>query len=406
MNTEQATTAAQSSSSTSFSPALWVLIALFVIGLASLAYGLTDKTVRPDFALFTASLLFLMGVSQAGVVFCAITRLVRAQWAKPYYRLAELSTLAFFPFAILGFLLIYFYARDDLFYWLTPAGDEHLSPWLNINWLLARDLFGLLLFYGLSAVYVIKALKPDLRNNSTAVTVDYRQVEQQLYALSPLVILAFVICNTFFAWDFAMMLIPHWHSTVFPIFFWFGNLFAGTAALIIFPALLVSSKEPGAIFGPIQIHYLGRVIHCFCLIWLYLFWAQFFVIWFGNLPHESEPLWRQMYGHYAPYYWTMMTGCFFLPFVALIFTRIKRSLLSLCIISFGICLGIWINKYLMLVPVFSADDRPFDNWVDLSISVGLLAGFLAQLILLARRLPLYSNWEMNLKPEAKVYKAE
>ncbi len=398
MNSDASTAVARSSPPASASVALWALIALFVLGLASLVYGLNNETVRPDFALFTASLLFLMGVSQAGVVFCAITRIVRAQWAKPYYRLAELSTLAFLPFAVLGFLLIYIYGREDLFYWLAPASEEHLSPWLNINWLLLRNLFGLLLFYGLSAFYIIKGLKLDLATDSATATDEHRKTEQQLYSLSPLVILSFVICNTFFAWDFAMMLTPHWHSSVFPILFWFGNIFAGTAALIAFPALLGGDAR----FGPLQIHYLGRVVHCFTLIWLYFFWAQFFVIWFGNLPQESEPLWRQMYGHYAPYFWTMMAGCFFVPFVALIFDSIKRSLLSLCIIGFGINLGIWLSKYLMIVPVFSADDRPFNNWWDLILSVGLLAGFLALLILLARRLPRYSYWEMNLKPETRV----
>ena len=398
MNTGATTTALQSTSPVSGSAALGVLIALFVLGLASLVYGLSSETVSPDFALFTVTLLFLMGVSQAGLVFCAITRIVRAQWAKPYYRLAELSTLAFLPFAFLGFLLVYVYGREDLFFWLAPASEEHLSPWLNINWLLLRNLFGLLLFYGLSTFCIIKGLKLDLATDSATAAEDHRKTEQQLYTLSPLVILSFVICNTFFAWDFAMMLIPHWHSTVFPIIFWFGNIFAGTAALIVFPALLGSDAR----FGPLQVHYLGRVIHCFALIWLYFFWAQFFVIWFGNLPHESEPLWRQMYGHYAPYYWTMMAGCFFVPFVALIFDSIKRSLLSLCIIGFGINLGIWLSKYLMIVPVFSADDRPFNNWLDLMLSVGLLAGFLALLIVLARRLPRYSYWELNLKPEARV----
>ncbi len=398
MNTDASTAAVQSSPPASASVALWALIALFVLGLASLVYGLSNETARPDFALFTASLLFLMGVSQAGVVFCAITRIVRAQWAKPYYRLAELSTLAFLPFAILGFLLVYSYGRDDLFYWLAATGDEHLSPWLNIRWLLARNLFGLLLFYGLAAVYVFKGLRPDLAGRANAAALDHRQVERQLYMLSPLVILAFVLCNTFFAWDFAMMLTPHWHSTVFPIIFWFSNILAGTAALIVFPALL----SKGGFFGPLQIRYLGRLVHCFSLIWLYLFWAQFFVIWFGNLPEESAPLWRQMYGHYAPYFWTMMAGCFFVPFVALVFASIKGSLVSLCIIGFGINLGTWINKYLMIVPVFSADDTPFNSWLDLSLALGLLAGFLALLILLARRLPLYSYWEMNLKPETRV----
>lgn len=378
--------------------ALWVLIALFAQGVASLVYALTNESIQPDFPLFTVSFLYLTGVSQAGIVFCAITRLVRAQWAKPYYRLAELSTLAFAPFAILSFLLIYFYGRDDLFYWLSPDPGEHLSPWLNINWLLIRNLFGLLLFYGLSAIYVVKGLRPDLAASPNAASIDHRDRERQLYLFSPIVILAFVVCNTFLAWDFGMMLIQHWHSTVFPIYFWFGNLFAGSAAMIVFPALLGRSNTTGSHFGPDQIRSLGMLVTAFTLMWLYFFWAQFFVIWFGNLPRETDPVWRQMYGHYSPYYWTMMAGCFFVPFVTLVFAVVKRSLLAMCIIGFGINLGIWISKYLIVVPVFSPDARPFDHWLDVSLAVGLLAGFVAVVVLLASRFPMYSHWEMRLRP--------
>lgn len=77
--------------------------------------------------------------------------------------------------------------------------------------------------------------------------------KRRLYVLSPLVILSFVGCNTFFGWDFAMMLIPHWHSTVFPILFWFGSLFAGSAALIVLPALLGRYSESEIYFGHDQI---------------------------------------------------------------------------------------------------------------------------------------------------------
>jgi formate-dependent nitrite reductase membrane component NrfD len=344
------------------------------------------------------SFLYLLGISQVGVVFCAITRLTRAQWSKPYYRLAELSTMAFFPFAIIGFLLIYFYAQDELFYWLNPAPDAHLSAWLNINWLLIRNLFGLFLFYGISAVYVMKSLRPDLAENSGATEADHREVERQLYELSPWVLAAFILCNTFLAWDFAMMLIPHWHSTVFPIFYWFSNLFAGCAALIVFPALLGRSNAPDSPFGPDQVRFLGMMVTAFTLMWLYFFWAQFFVMWFGNLPQETGPLWRQMYGHYGPYFWTMMAGCFFVPFAAFIFAIVKRSILAMCIVAFGINLGIWISKYLMVVPVFYADDRPFSSFADIALSALLLAGFAAIVMLSARRLPMFSRWEMNLKP--------
>jgi len=374
--------------------ALGLLAVIFLTGVASLIYGLSSADARPDFALFTVSFLFLMGISQAGVVFTAFLRLVESDWGKPWYRLAELSTLAFLPFAILGFLLIYYFGKDDLFYWLNAAPEEHLSAWLNIDWLLLRNLAGLLLFYGLALVYVRKGLRPDTATAEEASSIDHDEVESQLYLLSPLVIAAFIICNTLFAWDFAMMIIPHWHSTVFPIHFWFGNVFAGSAAMMAI-AVVMRRADGGSHFGPRQIRSLGMLVTGFTLLWLYFFWAQFFVVWFGNLPTETEPLWRQMYGHYSPWFWTMIAGCFFVPFVALLFAVVKRSVLAMCIVAFGINLGIWINKYLMIVPVFSPDDQPFDRWIDIALALGLLAGFLATIMLLARRVPMYSAWEMR-----------
>jgi len=396
MSTVNPTAVSQTSSTGGRNIVFWVLVALFVLGISGLFYSYNNDTVQLDVPLLTATFLYVMGVSQAAIVFCAMTRLVRAQWSKSYYRLAELSTLAFFPFAIAGLLLIWFFARDELFYWLSAGSDAHLSPWLNIDWLLARNLFALLLFYGLSAYYVMKGIKADRQAEHGASESELRQVENRLYLLSPIVILAYVLCNTLIAWDFAMMIIPHWHSTVFPIFYWWGNFFAACAALIVFPALLARS-EPGArYFGPEQIRFLGMMLTAFTLIWLYFFWAQFFVIWFGNLPHETEPLWRQMYGHYAPYYWTMMAGCFFVPLGTLLFAVVKRSLVAMCMLAIGINLGIWISKYLMVVPVFSADNRPFQNLLDISIAVGLLAGFLVVLMLLCRRFPMFAQWEIRL----------
>ena len=193
MNTMNPTAVSQTSSSRGRNTVFLVLVALFILGMAGFFYSFSNETAQPDVALLTATFLYMMGVSQALIVFCAMTRLVRAQWSKSYYRLAELSTVAFFPFAIAGLLLIWFYARDDLFYWLSAGSDAHLSPWLNINWLLARDLFALLLFYGLSAYYAMQGIKADREAQQGASESELRQIENRLYLLSPIVILAFVL---------------------------------------------------------------------------------------------------------------------------------------------------------------------------------------------------------------------
>ncbi len=373
---------------------LWMLIAIFFVGVASFIYGISSADSKPDFALFTVSFLYLMGISQTGVVFTAVLRLSNADWGKPYYRIAELATLAFFPFAILGFILIIYFARDDLFYWLHAAPEDHISAWLNINWLVIRGLGALLLFYGLALIYVRKSLRPDMADDDAAASIDLDEAEDQLRSFSPIMLAGFIVCNTIIAWDFAMMIIPHWHSTVFPIHYWFGNVFAGTAAMIAI-VVVMRKADGGAHFGQYQIKCLGMMVTGFTLLWLYFFWAQFFVIWFGNLPQEMEPVWRQMYGHYSGYFWTMLAGCFFIPFVALLFAVIKRSVFAMCVVAFAINLGIWLNKYLMIVPVFSPDNRPFEHWIDVALALGLLAGFLASAMILATRLPSYSKWEMS-----------
>ena len=374
-----------------------LLIILGVVFVGGLAALLTNGE-QADVGLFTVTFLFLMGISQAGIVFCAITRLTRAHWSKPYYRLAEISTLAFAPFAIIGFLLLYFYASDDLFYWLNPPPGEHISPWLNIDFLLIRHLLALGFFYGLSIYYVLKGIRVDQSDTQGDVAAHLKK-EDELYLLSPVVLIAYVLCNTFFAWDYAMMLIPHWHSTVFPIIFWFGNMFAGTAALIAFPILL--RKSANSPFGPDQTLCLGMVLTGFTLVWFYMFWAQFFVMWFGNLPRETDGLFRQMYGHYGPYFWAMMGGCFFIPFVSFIFAFVKRSLVTMGILALCINLGIWLQKYLMVVPVFSPDNTPFNSWIDIAAATGLLAGFIAAIIILSKRVPIYSSWELALKPQRR-----
>ena len=375
----------------------WLLAVPLGLVVTSPVYAASEAAARPEFAVLIVSFLFIMGVTQVGVVFSALTRLSGGDWARPYNRIAELSTMAFAPFAIVGLLLIFFFAKDDLFYWLTPAPEEHLSAWLSSGWLLARNLFGLLLFYGVCAVYVWKSLQPDLEQMANT---DHSKVQRQLYFLSPLVLIAFVICNTFLAWDFAMTLIPHWHSTIFPIHYWFGNVYAGTAAMFIIPAVLSRTSAAESHFGTHQIRSLSKVISGFMLLWLYFLWGQFFVMWFGNLPRETDALFRQMYGHYAPFYWTMIAGCFFIPFASLIFAIVNRSLTGMCILAIGINLGIWINKYLMIVPVYSPDDRLLDHLLDLGLSIVLLIAVLATIVLLIKRFPRYAYWEMKLISDA------
>ncbi|GGK72027.1 hypothetical protein [Amphritea balenae] len=391
-----------------------VLAGLFLIGLAAFVFAPGKGSDGAGWGIFTINLLFLMGVTQAGVAFAAIMRLAKAEWSKVFYRLAEATTLAFLPFAIAGFLAIYGFGREDLFYWLSSSAPHH--PWLSAPLLLSRNLGALLVFYGVSTLYFLLARLPDLHNQATEIDPygnnwlcqklrsfhigrDPMRLQRYLYGLSPVVLIAFVVANTLIAWDFGMMIVPHWHSTALPIFYWVENLYAGMALLVILAALLSLKIQGGFVIDRSAIvpslKSMGIMLTGFTLLWLYIFWSQFFVIWFGDLPHETQPLWQQMYGHYSLLFWIMMSCAFFIPFGTLIFARFKTSLRAMVSIALIINAGIWLNKYLLVMPVLSTRHWPFTSLEEFALTVGLLSGFLCALLFIFRAFPIVAQREQD-----------
>ena len=126
-----------------------------------------------------------------------------------------------------------------------------------------------------------------------------------------------------------------------------------------------------------------------------MFWAQFFVTWFGNLPQEMVPLQSRMSGHYAPYFWTMLFCVFAFPLGALIFSPVKRNWWTLLFVAAVLNVGVWINRYLLVVPALVDNHVPFSSAIESILVAGLVAGFLLTFLLLLNAFPMISAWEMR-----------
>lgn len=395
-----------------YKTALYVLAVIFAAGALSFIYMLATAPAAVPWAFLTASFVFLLGISQFGIAFVAIMRICRAKWARPFYRTGEIATLAFMPFTLVLLPVIFIFGRQQLFFWLSPEPGQHLSPWLNADFLLWRNLAAQVLFYTLSVVYFLMGLIPDapgaagghsdgLRGAfhrwlaSQNERRDNRHLKSRLYTLAPLILVLAVIANTFISWDFGMMLFPHYHSTVYPMYFILGIMLAGTAAVVILAAVTSATLGLSGFFDSWRLKSAGILITAFALLWIYMFWAQFFVTWFGNLTWETGPLASRMYGHYAPYFWVMMTFIFAVPIGSMIFAYVKRhwwSLLTVCVI---IVVGVWLNRYLLVVPALMPDHTPFSSPSELLLVAGLYAGFLLLFLVLLKTVPMVSAWEMR-----------
>jgi hypothetical protein len=363
--------------------ALLILGFVFLVGAGSLIYLLATAPDSVPWSFLVASYIFLLGVSQFGIAFTAIMRICRAKWARPFYRVGELA---------------------------DP--DAHLSAWLNEQFLLIRNLVAQAVFYVLALVYFLTGLTPDATRELAGTEPGLRgsfyrwlwaqkerrdnaRLKTNMYMLAPVVLVVAVIANTFIAWDFAMMLFPHYHSTVFPMYFILGNMLAGTATIVVLGAITSRMLDLTAFFKTVQLKSMGIVITGFALFWIYMFWAQFFVTWFGNLPYETGPLWSRMLGHYAPYFWVMMISVFAFPVGSMVFAYTKRHWWSLLVVCLVIIDGVWLNRYLLVVPASIPDHTPFSSASELLLVGGLFAGFLLSYFALVRAFPMISSWEMR-----------
>ncbi|TDJ35846.1 MAG: hypothetical protein E2O56_00465 [Gammaproteobacteria bacterium] len=396
-----------------YRPVLLASGAVALIGLGWVAMFWNEMTAT-DWGVFTAVWMFLTGITQFGVVFSATMRICEAEWARPYQRIAELATLAFAPIAILGFALIYFGGRDELLYWTHAGEGVHLSPWLNDKFLFWRNLLAMLLFYAVANWYFVSGLLPDVEPSMAESGPAWRRalyrrlvkrkqgrdmerVEAQLWRIPTIVPVVFILNQTFIAWDFGMMLWPHYHSTVYPMYSVVGNIFGGTALIILLGGLVAGMGDLGRYFTVERRRSLGAMATGFTLLWMYFFWSQFFVTWYGNLPNEMAPIWAKMYGHYQPLFWAMMACVFFIPLGTLIFAVVKRTFWMLGALAVIMLFGTWLNRYLMIMPSVSEDHLQFSALTEIIIGGGFVAGFVFMLLLVYQTFPLISRWEMDMK---------
>ncbi|MBF8250576.1 MAG: hypothetical protein HW382_204 [Deltaproteobacteria bacterium] len=311
--------------------------------------------------------VFFLGLTQTGILFAAIMRMSKSSWGRHFSRLGEILTLSFFPVAIITLLIIYFGGVDHLFYWASPhvdKGGHHLSPWLGKGPFLFRNLVAMGLFYGMSFIY-FRAGR--IEENETPVS---DTLDKKLNVMSGFVMVFYVIANTEIAWDFGMMIIPHWESTIFPAYWWVGN------------------KEQGKVIDKEHLDQFGKLLLSFALLWVYMFWSQHIVVWYSDLPNITGPLITTMKGNYTSIFVIMILAAFIIPFFALIYRSIKLSVPALATVALIICLGIWINRYLMIIPVFTDGGAPlFATWTGISLILAGLSSTLLSIILFFRLYP-------------------
>ncbi|MBI2193408.1 MAG: hypothetical protein HYU36_15645 [Planctomycetes bacterium] len=323
-----------------------ILAGIAALGLVTFAGGLKSDPQRTWLNFLLCSFYFL-SLSVASAAFIAIHTAARATWPQALRPIPEAMT-AYLPLGALLMLCLSF-GLPTLYEWShaeTVASDPILqakSPFLDPSAFQIRMTLYLALWIGLTLL-LVRRPRPGEQGHGG------RRAGPGV-GTSALFLVLFALSFSLASVDWLMSLEPHWYSTLFPWYVFTGTLVNVTAVATL---LLILLRRKG-LFQDVRedhFHDLGKYLFGFSFFWGYLWFCQFLLIWYSNIPEEAVYYVRRMeQGWFAPFLINPLI-LFAVPFCCLLPARFKKTqhvLLPVCLL---LIIGHWLDLYLMVMPSF------------------------------------------------------
>jgi Ni/Fe-hydrogenase subunit HybB-like protein len=336
-------------------------------------------------------------------------------------RCAEAITV--FALSIGAIVPICHLGRPWLFYWLIPYPSER-HIWPNFRSPLLWDFVAILTYLSGSLIFLFLPIIPDAaaardlaqgwRKKLYAILSlgwqgnpkQWHRLESAMHIMAIAIIPVAVSVHTIVSWDFAMTPVPGWHSTIFGPYFVVGAIFSGVAALILAMAFLRKFLHLEEYLEPIHFDNLGKLLLTMSLLWAYFTFAEHLTAWYGNDVAEMTVLWATIRGQFAPLFWTMVVCNLIIPFPLLAIKKL-RTITGTVIASITIVAGMWIERFLIIVPALEHKFLPYASghysptWVEITLMVAGFGMMGLLYLLFSKLVPMISMWEL----EAGVRKA-
>jgi len=343
-----------------------------VIGLSLSALAWSQDAARFYHAWLLA-FVYCLTLALGGFFFTMLHHLANAKWSVVVRRVPE-ALMALLPWLFLAFIPV-FLGLHDLYHWSHPDAllhDEVLqkkAAFLNPTFFGIRAVVYFAIWSFFSYTLRRLSLKQD-RTGDGALT-------QKMRNVSAGSVILFAFTATFAAFDWLMSLNPHWYSTIFGVYI-FGGLFLTGVALITFVLLLL--RRTGVMQEVVTLehyHDLGKLLFGFVIFWAYIGFSQYFLIWYGNIPEETHWFQVRWVGNWKAIGYLLVLGHFALPFVLLVFQRIKRHAPFMIGMTLWLMIMHWFDLYYLIFPTLYPEGFRI-GWIEIVPLVGL-GGVLAGL---------------------------
>ena len=363
---------------------------LALAGAAAFLAGIGGPQSLRAWQAYLVNYVFWTGLSFGAILFVAVLNLTDARWGRSLKRLAE-GLGVFLPLSFLLFWVLYF-GRKEIFPWIKEPVPEK-AAWLNAGFLFARDGAGLLLLTLLSMALIAFSVKGDLefiRLPAGSLDAAPGKPWRAQRVLSPIFGILYAFILSLLAFDLIMSLDPHWYSTLFGAYFFMSSFYAALAALVLVAHLLRGTQGLKEYIHPHHLHDLGKLLFAFCLFTGYLFYVQFLVIWYGNLPEETKYIiLRIRFTPWEPLGWTVLGMILILPFLALLRKKWKMNPAVMIPVSLAVLGGMWLERFILVVPsLWKGKSLPL-GLLEILITAGFFGVMALSLTVFLTRVPIF-----------------
>jgi Ni/Fe-hydrogenase subunit HybB-like protein len=395
------------------------IVNILMIAVAYLFYrgvGIWGIDVPVAWGFAIINFVWWIGIGHAGTLISAILLLLRQEWRTSINRFAEAMTI--FAVMCAGMFPLLHTGRPWLAYWLIPYPNT-MGIWPQFRSPLVWDVFAVSTYATISLLFWYVGMIPDLatirdRSNNKIQQIVYGMLSLgwrggamhwQRYEIISVILAGLctplvVSVHTVVSWDFAVAIVPGWHTTIFPPYFVAGAIYSGFAMVLTLAIPLRAVYKLHNLLTLKHLENMAIVMLSTGLIVAYGYIVEIFMGFYGGNKYEMYMITNRWFGAYAPAYWMLIACNIAIPQLLWI-KAVRINVPALFVMSLVVNTGMWLERFIIVVTSLHRDFMPsrwgmyYPTIWDYAIFLGTIGFFLFNMFLFARFIPMIAGYEMR-----------
>lgn len=378
--------------------------------------GITGLNTPNFWGIYLTNFVFWIGISHSGTLLSAILFITKTPWRRSIYRSAEAMT--FFSVLTAAIFIFVHMGRPWNFYWTMPYPNPR-QLWLNFQSPLMFDVFAISAYMTSSVIFLYFGSIPDLaavrdrvtgwrKELYTVLALGWRGTDSEWHWLykaytffAVFIIPLAVSVHSIVSWDFALSKVPGLSKTIFAPYFVVGAIYSGSAGIVTLMLAFRKALKLEKYITLLHFDKLCLLLLVMSLLWSYINVVEVFTGWYANTSAENETLiFRMLTKPYAYMYWLMILTNTVMPLL-FIYKGFRRNVYIALIVSVGINVGMWLERYLILTTSLPRKFLPYmwhdymPSWAEISVTLGSFCFFTMLFLLFIKLWPSVSIYEVK-----------